>query len=227
MTASIIIPQSGHSIDTLRTLIVNVGIAISDIYVVENNIDKDRLIKSGAIFIDESSIEKVMGEYERTLIIDKVSENLLRVDYVELNKNEVNGVFQVGDASFRLITAANETEVHQAPIGTEMTCQIKLTLNREKRFYGPGTAQLLKMIEKTQSVKAAAHTMNISYSKALQMIRTMERGLGFKVVEKKQGGAGGGESFLTEEGRKFASKYAKFNAEVGECVREIYKKYWD
>ena len=27
-------------------------------------------------------------------------------------------------------------------------------------------------------------TMNISYSKALQMIRTMEKGLGYKVVEK-------------------------------------------
>lgn len=226
MTVAIINPQKDYSLDSLRTLIVNVGLAVDDVFLVENNIDKNHLIKSGAIFIDKSSIEKIISEFDRKFIFNFVDDSLLNVDYVELVKKDENGIFKVRDNKFQLITGAKETKEFEAPIGTEMTCQIKLTLNRKKRFYGPGTAQLLKLIDRTQSVKAAANAMNISYSKALQMIRTIEKGLGFKVVEKKQGGTGGGESFLTEEGREFTRKYEKFNSEVGECVREIYKKYW-
>lgn len=226
MTIALINPKNDFNIDTLRTLIVNISLAVDDVFIVQNKIDKNHLVKSGAIFIDESSIEKTISEFDRKFIIECVDESLLKVDYVGLVEKEDNGIFKVKDKEFKLITDANETDVFEAPIGTEMTCQIKLTLNRDKRFYGPGTAQLLKLIERTQSVKAAAASMNISYSKALQMIRTMERGLGYKIVEKKQGGTGGGESFLTEKGRIFALKYEKFNLEVGKCVREIYKKYW-
>lgn len=226
MTIAIIIPDEDYNLDVLRTLMVNVKPAVSDVFVVENNVDKNHLIKSGAIFIDESSIEEIIDKYDRKFIFEDLVEDLLRVDYLALEKEGANGIFKVKDGLFKLVTSKNETEEFEAPGDIQMTCQVKLTLNKNRRFYGPGTAQLLNLIDRTQSVKSAAAAMNISYSKALQMIRTMERGLGYKVVEKKQGGTGGGESFLTEEGKLFAKKYIQFNSEVEKCVREIFKKYW-
>lgn len=226
MTIAIIIPDEDYNLDVLRTLMVNVKPAVSDVFVVENNVDKNHLIKSGAIFIDESSIEEIIDKYDRKFIFEDLVEDLLRVDYLALEKEGANGIFKVKDGFFKLVTSKNETEEFEAPGDIQMTCQVKLTLNKNRRFYGPGTAQLLNLIDRTQSVKSAAAAMNISYSKALQMIRTMERGLGYKVVEKKQGGTGGGESFLTEEGKLFAKKYIQFNSEVEKCVREIFKKYW-
>ena len=185
MTIAIIIPDEDYNLDVLRTLMVNVKPAVSDVFVVENNVDKNHLIKSGAIFIDESSVEEIIDKYGRKFIFEDLVEDLLRVDYLALEKESANGIFKVKDGSFRLVTSENETEKFEAPGDIQMTCQVKLTLNKNRRFYGPGTAQLLNLIDRTQSVKSAAAAMNISYSKALQMIRTMEKGLGYKVVEKK------------------------------------------
>ncbi|MBL7575702.1 ModE molybdate transport repressor domain-containing protein [Peptoniphilus asaccharolyticus DSM 20463] len=226
MTVAIIIPKENYNLDVLRTLMVNVKPAVSDVYVVENNVNKNQLIKSGVIFIDESNVDNIIVKNERKFIFEDLVEDLLRVNYLELEKDSTNGIFKVKDGYFKLISSEEESEEHDAIGDIQMTCQVKLTLNKKRRFYGPGTAQLLNLIERTQSVKSAATSMNISYSKALQMIRTVEKGLGYQVVEKKQGGTGGGESFLTEEGKAFARKYVKFNLEVEECVREIFKKYW-
>ncbi|EFI42070.1 MULTISPECIES: winged helix-turn-helix domain-containing protein [Peptoniphilus] len=93
---------------------------------------------------------------------------------------------------------------------TPLRCQIKLTIARDEKFFGPGTSRLLKLIEDTGSVKAAVSAMNISYSKAWNMINTMEKELGFTVVDRKSGGSGGGESKITAQGKAFLKKYELF-----------------
>ena len=76
----------------------------------ENNVDKNHLIKSGAIFIDESSVEEIIDKYGRKFIFEDLVEDLLRVDYLALEKESANGIFKVKDGSFRLVTSENETE---------------------------------------------------------------------------------------------------------------------
>lgn len=60
---------------------------------------------------------------------------------------------------------------------------LKLRLARERIFFGPGPAELLMQIKRTDSVRMACEQMGISYSKGWKMINTMEEELGYKVTK--------------------------------------------
>ena len=69
---------------------------------------------------------------------------------------------------------------------------LKLRLARKRIFFGPGPAELLMQIKRTDSVRMACEQMGISYSKGWKMINTMEEELGYKVTKRQQGGRNGG-----------------------------------
>lgn len=52
-----------------------------------------------------------------------------------------------------------------------MRLSIKLTIENEKVFFGPGTYTLLKFIDQKGSLLTAAESMGLSYSKARKMIK--------------------------------------------------------
>lgn len=68
-----------------------------------------------------------------------------------------------------------------------------------EKFFGEGPARLLHGVEETGSLRAAAMSMNMAYTKALKLIRNAETALGFPVISRKTGGKDGGGSRLTEE----------------------------
>jgi len=86
----------------------------------------------------------------------------------------------------------------------------------EEPFLGRGPVELLENILKTGSIRAAASGMRMSYSKAHRIIRRLEKGLGLRVLRPETGGAGGGGSVLTEEGRRLIRDYRKLEKEVTE-----------
>ncbi|RVU54129.1 winged helix-turn-helix domain-containing protein [Anaerosphaera multitolerans] len=112
---------------------------------------------------------------------------------------------------------------------SELRCNMKLTIFKDEKFFGPGVAKLLRLVDETGSVKFAAQSMNISYSKAWKMINTMEDELEFLVIDRKPGGSGGGESNVTEKGREFLSKYELLvknsRAYTIELFKEIFENY--
>jgi molybdate transport system regulatory protein len=63
--------------------------------------------------------------------------------------------------------------------------------------FGQGREELLRRIQKTGSINAAAREMEIPYRRAWTYIDTMERRMGFPLVTRQKGGAGGGESTLS------------------------------
>ncbi|MDO4662005.1 MAG: LysR family transcriptional regulator [Tissierellia bacterium] len=106
---------------------------------------------------------------------------------------------------------------------------LKIALKGEKRFMGPGPLELLKNIEKTRSVKKAAKKMELSYSKAWKMINLIEKEIGFSVVYRKSGGSYGGESTITEDGKRLIELYEIFDRRVKEYAEkefhEIFKDF--
>lgn len=94
----------------------------------------------------------------------------------------------------------------------------------EDKFFGDGPERLLEEIRRTGSLRAAAMEMNLSYSKALHMIKKAEQALGFSLTEKKTGGAGGGGSILTEDAVRFLKKYERFRKLCIEQNEKIYDK---
>ena len=66
----------------------------------------------------------------------------------------------------------------------------------ERRWLGPGKADLLALIDETGSISAAGRRMKMSYKRAWDLIDAMNRHFATPVVETSKGGAGGGENNL-------------------------------
>jgi molybdate transport repressor ModE-like protein len=98
--------------------------------------------------------------------------------------------------------------------------------NDENKIFGTGPKILLLKIEECGSLRKAATSMNMSYSKAWNIISNLEKSLGFKILHKYVGGVGGGGSTLTYEARELIKKYDEFEREVEENIKKIYKKYF-
>jgi molybdate transport system regulatory protein len=102
----------------------------------------------------------------------------------------------------------------------------KVWLDRGGKAFGDGPYDLLKGIEQTGSLHQAAGKMGMSYSKAWRLIQTMEKRLGFTLIERKIGGPSGGGSQITSKARTFIRRYEKFRAEVKELTERAYQKHF-
>lgn len=107
-----------------------------------------------------------------------------------------------------------------------MRASNKLRLAGTGIFFGPGSRDLLLNIDKLHSIQAACKEMDLSYTKALRIIKVMEDELGFVVVHTEKGGNRHGGSSLTEEGRQFLAAYQsveqKLDAHAQKLVEEAF-----
>ena len=105
---------------------------------------------------------------------------------------------------------------------TEFSYSLGLRLSKGEVFFGPGPAMLLGALEKTGSLKKAADSIDMSYSKAWHAVKRAEEALGFSLIEKRCGGSGGGGSCLTEKGRDFLEKYQEFERKAYEFADALF-----
>ena len=98
----------------------------------------------------------------------------------------------------------------------------KIVLAKENEFIDEKSAMLLNLINETNSVKLACERLNISYRKAWNILNNMEDQLGFQVVIRYQGGAEGGHSILTEEGKEFLRCYMLFIKEAESSIQKAF-----
>ena len=82
--------------------------------------------------------------------------------------------------------------------------------DKNHRFFGEGPCRLLHAIEETGSLRSAALSMNMAYTKALRIIRDAEAALGFALTVRTTGGKGGGGSQMTAEAKVFLAKYEAY-----------------
>ena len=99
---------------------------------------------------------------------------------------------------------------------------VQVRLGKEDLFFGPGKAWLMECIEETGSMQEACTKMGLSYSKAAKMMKKAEKQLGFKLLERRIGGSGGGGSKLTEEGRELLKKYRELTRRVQEDADKVF-----
>lgn len=102
---------------------------------------------------------------------------------------------------------------------------IKLSLEKEKRFFDEHIALLFELIDETQSVKTACQRMQISYSKGWNILNSIESQAGIPLVFRKQGGSGGGGSGLTPEGRLLLEHYRQYEKAMREASMDLYEEY--
>ncbi len=112
-------------------------------------------------------------------------------------------------------------------LATIEAMEVKLGIRiREKgvHVYGDGRQALLERIERMGSIRAAAGEMGMSYRAAWGKIKATEEGLGFKLLERRIGGARGGGAVLTDEARQLMAAYRIFRHGLNELVDERWQK---
>jgi molybdate transport system regulatory protein len=75
-------------------------------------------------------------------------------------------------------------------------------------MFGPGKAELLRLIRETGSISAAGRAMGMSYKRAWSLVEEMNKGFRVPVVDSARGGAGGGGAHVTEAGEAVLRHYA-------------------
>ena len=104
--------------------------------------------------------------------------------------------------------------------------EISIALSREKAFFDEKTAMLLSLVEETGSVRRACERMQISYSGGWNIIRALESQLHFPLLERSQGGASGGESRLTERGKRLLGCYERYTQALREQAKTLFPVYF-
>ena len=84
--------------------------------------------------------------------------------------------------------------------------------------------RLLSLIEETGSLADAAEALHLSYRRAWGKVREIEENLGVKLVESAAGGAGGGGSRLTPEGRRYVELYQRFHDAMNRDLDEEFRQ---
>ncbi|HEX7786800.1 MAG TPA: LysR family transcriptional regulator [Methylomirabilota bacterium] len=98
----------------------------------------------------------------------------------------------------------------------------KVWLDGADRFaLGDGGVELLRAIDATGSIRAAAQEVGWSYRHTLAYLATAERGLGYLLVERARGGHQRGGALLTPEGRAFLRRYTVFRRRLDAALDRL------
>ena len=103
---------------------------------------------------------------------------------------------------------------------------INVALSKEKTFFDSRIAMLLSLVDETHSVRAAGQRMQLSYSSCWNMIRRLEEQLSYSLIERSQGGSGGGSSSLTEKGKLLLERYNSYVRALDAESQKLYKSYF-
>jgi len=90
---------------------------------------------------------------------------------------------------------------------------------------GDGKWILLKAIAETGSLKAAMEKLNLTYRKTWNNLQQIEQRLGFPILETTRGGADGGNTCLTEEGKRIVKAFDNFHNEFDVMINQAFDKF--
>jgi molybdate transport repressor ModE-like protein len=100
------------------------------------------------------------------------------------------------------------------------------TVSKTRLLDGEGFALLLE-IEKTGSLTASARNLGMSYRKAWGILRNVEQNLGFNLVDKRRGGASGGRTNLSREGRHLVRAYNSLHHDTDIAMKSIARIFFN
>lgn len=95
-------------------------------------------------------------------------------------------------------------------MGEALHARLSVRLFTEQKCFGPGLAELLRRVDEQHSLRAAALSMKMAYSKAWTVLHSAEESLGLKLLDVRTGGKNGGGAALTEEARRMLAAYESY-----------------
>ena len=101
---------------------------------------------------------------------------------------------------------------------------IRMYTDDNQRCFGPGIATLLERVQLHKSLRAAAASMEMAYSKAWRIIRTAESVFGCKLLSSTIGGNHGGGAVLTPQAKRLLAAYRAYQVQVEAFAREKFEE---
>ena len=95
-------------------------------------------------------------------------------------------------------------------MSTKLHPVLSIRLFRDEKCFGSGVAQLLRLVQQHHSLRGAAISMGMAYSKAWTIMRRCEEELGFPLLVYATGGKNGGGATLTPEAESLLSAYDRY-----------------
>ncbi|MBV0892318.1 LysR family transcriptional regulator [Paracoccus sp. Z118] len=92
------------------------------------------------------------------------------------------------------------------PLLSRRPLRLRLYLD-DKRWMGPGKADLLALIAATGSISAAGRRMGMSYKRAWTLVEALNAMFREPLVESARGGAQGGGAALTPLGQEVLARF--------------------
>lgn len=89
---------------------------------------------------------------------------------------------------------------------------------------GDKKCELLKAIAETGSLNEAMKRLNLSYRKTWDNLRKIETELGFALIKPTRGGADGGSTVLTLEGKIIIAAFEQFHKEYDAIIEEGFNR---
>jgi molybdate transport system regulatory protein len=102
--------------------------------------------------------------------------------------------------------------------------QIRI-LFRKAIAMGPGKADLLRAIDETGSISAAARQMEMSYRRAWLLVDTMNQSFKSPVVVTLTGGKSGGGAAVTEFGKEVLQRYNAMEEKASASVAKELRSF--
>jgi molybdate transport system regulatory protein len=97
--------------------------------------------------------------------------------------------------------------------------KVTITIALKSGFrLGPGKAALLKSVQETGSISAAARTMGMDYKRAWMLIDSINRAFKMPSVERVTGGTGGGGATLTPFGIELLALYHRIDLSTSTAI---------
>ena len=106
----------------------------------------------------------------------------------------------------------------------DLHANLTVRIFTDRKCFGPGVAELLRRVRELHSLRAAAMSMNMAYSKAWTIIKNSEKALGFSLLDSTTGGKGGGGAALTPEGARLLRAYDTFCSRLHDAADELFQE---
>lgn len=109
-------------------------------------------------------------------------------------------------------------------MNTNLHPVLTIRLFNDDKCFGPGIAQLLERVKEHHSLRAAAQSMDMAYSKAWTIVRRCEAALGFQLLVYTTGGKHGGGAVLTQEAQDLLDAYDRYCRRLREHAGELFRE---
>ena len=97
----------------------------------------------------------------------------------------------------------------------------------EEKCFGPGVAVLLRKVRELHSLRAAAMSIGMAFSKAWTILKNAQQSLGVKLLNSTIGGKHGGGASLTPEGETLLDAYDSYCSKLRAYAQELFDETFD